>query len=163
MARQPLALLRTATLRTATLLLAVLLATALAGCDRAPACAPGACPSGTVCELDGTCRPLADRDALRFTRALRLAPTAWGATRRDRRSEVARDLDEWALGGGVDGTVHLRFPLPEEGEIMAAVLALWPAPGARPEGRRRVVVARTAPFDPATLQRRLPARRVGRA
>ncbi|MEM9074649.1 MAG: hypothetical protein AAGE52_39505 [Myxococcota bacterium] len=129
------------------------------GCRGQPPC--GECHSGTVCELDGTCRALAPREGLRFSRALRVRADDWASTRSDRRSEIGHPFDEALLGGDAGGRIHLAFPLPE-GEIVGAVLTLIPAPRASLQGERVLRTFRTAPFRGDRVSRRVPPRRIGR-
>lgn len=129
-----------------------------AGCHTPPC---GDCPNGTVCELDGTCRALGPRSRMGFTRAERLRPVEWGSTRSDRRTETAQGLDELLLGGSLDGTVHFSFDLPE-GEVVAAVLTIYPAPrGAHTSTPQTLRAYRTTEIG-SHVSRAVPPRRIGR-
>jgi hypothetical protein len=129
----------------------VTLAVLLAGCHEDPACVQGdGCPEGTVCQLDGTCRPLLSGPDNRFAAARRLVPRDWGYTRADQPSRVQPDTDALLLGGSPNAVVYLAFgPLPQVREIAQAVLTLWPHPGW--EGPRRsgvqLAVQRIRGFD----------------
>ncbi|MBX3247091.1 MAG: hypothetical protein KF901_07920 [Myxococcales bacterium] len=94
----------------------VLAALATFGCGPRARCAEGACPEGTLCELDGTCRPLADDESSRFARALRLEAADWASSERG-----GRGHDQLPLGRGAE--VFLAFEVPP-GELLRAVLTL---------------------------------------
>lgn len=123
----------------------------LTGCVRGPVCAEDGCPAETVCDLDGTCRPLAVTPMR--TRDRHLMAADFGGTRADRPEESGADLDELLLGGQVDGSVFLAFDLPE-GEIREAVLVLRPAEGATGGDRQTVRVSRARAFEGAELTHR---------
>lgn len=122
-----------------------------AGCVRGPTCAEDGCPAETVCQLDGTCRPLTVTAMRARDRHLRAAD--FGGTRRDRRAEAAADLDELVLGGSLDGSVFLAFDLPE-GEVREAVLVLFPAEGASGGDRQTLRLSRVRAFEGPTLTHR---------
>lgn len=135
----------------------LMLALSSASCHSPPC---GECPNGTVCELDGTCRALGPRPRMGFTRAERLRPVEWGATRSDRRTESTQGLDELLLGGSLDGTIHFTFELPE-GEVVAAILTIFPAPRAHTSTPQTLRAFRTTEIGPR-VSRAVPPRRIGR-
>lgn len=96
----------------------------LFACGGTDNCRPEACAEGTVCDLDGTCRPLSERREAAFAQAQRLRPTRWGATRRDRPTLEDGALDEALLGGPMSGTLYLAFALPQDARVVSAVLTL---------------------------------------
>ncbi len=124
---------------------------ALAGCVRGPVCAEDGCPAETVCDLDGTCRPLATRPMRTRDRHLRAAD--FGGTRADRPGESGADLDELLLGGEPGGSVYLAFDLPA-GEVREAVLVLHPAEGASGGDRQTIRVSRVRAFEGEELSHR---------
>ena len=130
--------------------LALVALAAAAGCLRGPTCTEGACREGAVCDLDGTCRPLA-QPARRPT--VHQAARDFGATRTDRRREALGDQDEALLGGDADGAIYLTFALPDRA-VERAVLVLHPVPGASGGSSQTVRVARVRPFEGATLTHR---------
>ena len=82
------------------------------------------CPDGTECGVDGTCRP-ATAQAARFARYLALAPRDWGFTTRAHPRDRSPDRDTLLLGGAEGAAIYLAFgPVPEDAEIVGAVLAL---------------------------------------
>lgn len=130
------------------LLVAALL---LAGCLRGPVCAEDGCPGDSVCELDGTCRPLTVTPMRTRDRHLRAAD--FGGTLSTERGASAGELDELLLGGAPGGAVYLAFDLPD-GEVRQAVLVLHPAEGANGGERQTLRVARVRPFEGAGLDHR---------
>ncbi len=126
----------------------------LPGCGGPSGCIDAdGCPPQTVCELDGTCRPLAEDPGARFARLVRLRARDWGVTRGgDLR---IADLDTLELGGPDGGVIHLAFgPLPT-GPIARATLSLFPHPSFHGLDRRtRVAVQATLPFFGQGLTRR---------
>ena len=64
------------------------------------------------------------------------------------------------MGGSLDGTIHFAFDLPE-GEIVAAVLTVFPATRAHTTHTQTLRAYRTTPFDDA-MSRAVPPRRIGR-
>lgn len=136
---------------TRALLLAALGTWLTAGCTGPAGCLEGACAEGTVCELDGRCRPLGDHDGHRFATARRLAPVDWAATHtRDRRANL-RAQAQWALGGPADGEMHLVFEIPDR-EILEAVLTVTPV-AEGPQGPARLLPFRTPYFEGARIDR----------
>ena len=132
-------------------LLVLSLAAPLDGCSRGPVCAENGCPGETVCELDGTCRPLASLEG-RF-RDARLPAADFGGTRSDMRSSAAGEMDVLLLGGEPGGAVYLAFDLPS-GHVAQAVLVLHPAEGATGAEPQTIRVSRVREFEGAELTHR---------
>ncbi|MEM1415101.1 MAG: hypothetical protein AAGH15_09385 [Myxococcota bacterium] len=114
-------------------LLAALLPALAGGCASAPPCGPASCGFG-VCDLDGTCRELGVRRDARFA-----------ASARVRAEPGPGSADTMELGGAEGRRVRLSFPLPDEGEVVEAVLVMHPAPLARATAPRRVRVGGPGP------------------
>ncbi len=129
------------------------------GCAARERCEVGACPSGTVCELDGTCRALSDADSHRFARALRLSARDWASSTAGARmtDELPADDGERAFfafelppGEVVQGTltVHLAHRTSGDAQVEARVFVaselVSPAAdrGPRPRRKGRFLVAR---------------------
>ncbi|MEZ4253197.1 MAG: hypothetical protein R3B99_33735 [Polyangiales bacterium] len=138
----------------------------LGGCGARRTLRRGGCAEGTVCELDGTCRPLAESDDVRFARAVRLRPLDWASD-----TPGSRRSDELPIGEG--SAAYFRFDVPA-GRPVGAVLTLHFAPtvvdgeaelriflASELEGDvadRGVTPRRTGPFELARVQRAGPQR-----
>jgi len=134
-------------------LCASLVALGLGGCGARERCVVGACPEGTVCELDGTCRVLDDSEASRFARARRLHAVDWASS-----TPHTRARDAMPVGDG--DAAYFAFEVPE-GELVRAVLTvhLAPVPTAPTPVEVRAFLAST--LDGERADRGAPPRRVG--
>lgn len=127
---------------------AIVLALALCACGGTEPCATSAaCPEGTVCNPDGTCRALAGDP--RFVRGIRLEALDWGGTSTAHPSDPLPATDVLLLGGDVHATAYLAFgPLTLEAPVARAWLTLHPHPSfAGPSTGGVVVAHRTRPFE----------------
>lgn len=131
----------------------VLLACATVACGARERCAVGACPEGTVCELDGTCRALEDSDASRFARARRLHAVDWAST-----TPHTRARDTLPVGDG--DAAYFAFELPE-GELVRAVLTVHLAPTPTDPAPMEVRAFLASELDGERADRGAPPRRVG--
>ena len=131
----------------------VLLACATFACGARERCVVGACPEGTVCELDGTCRALEDSEASRFARARRAYAVDWASSRPHTR---ARDT----LPAGDGDAAYFAFELPE-GELVRAVLTVHLAPTPTDPAPVEVRAFLASELDGERADRGAPPRRVG--
>jgi len=134
-------------------LVVVLLACAAVACGARERCVVGACPEGTVCELDGTCRALEDSEASRFARARRLHAADWASSRPHTR---ARD----AMPVGEGDVAYFAFDVPE-GELVRAVLTVHLAPTPTDPAPVEVRTFLASALDGERADRGAPPRRVG--
>lgn len=123
------------------------------GCAARERCVVGACPEGTVCELDGTCRALEDSEASRFARARRSYAVDWASSRPHTR---ARDT----LPAGDGDAAYFTFELPE-GELVRAVLTVHLAPIPTDPAPVEVRAFLASELDGERADRGAPPRRVG--
>jgi hypothetical protein len=125
----------------------LLLAVPLTACARTDPCPhTTACPPPSVCGADGTCRPMARTESLRFAGTGHLRALEWaiqhgtGAPNPDAQGDTLR------LGGPNDAIAHLAFgPLSPEVPVAQAILTLFPHPsftGADHPWRVAVVLGR---------------------
>ncbi|MCU0672765.1 MAG: hypothetical protein MUE69_08220 [Myxococcota bacterium] len=136
-----------------TLAFVVLVGLTAVGCAARQRCVVGACPEGTVCELDGTCRALEDAEASRFARARRLHAVDWASSRPHTR---ARD----AMPVGDGDVAYFAFDLPE-GELVRAVLTVHLAPTPTDPAPVEVRAFLASELDGERADRGAPPRRVG--
>ncbi len=141
------------------------LALAAMGCGatRSP-CAAEECPTATVCDLDGTCRPLPEpARAATFSESVGLHAVAW-ANPDDGRAQPAA-LDRLSLGGDQDAVIDLTFSMPaaRQRRVVEAVLVLYPYPNARAATEpATIAVARMRPSETANAHPHTPPLSIGR-
>jgi hypothetical protein len=135
-------------------LCASLVALGSSGCGARERCVVGACPEGTVCELDGTCRALDDSESSRFARARRLYAIDWASSTPHTR---ARD----AMPVGDRDAAYFAFEVPE-GDLVRAVLTVHLAPVPTDPTPVEVRAFLASELDGERADRGAPPRRVGR-
>lgn len=122
----------------------------LLGCGGDPPCAGGGCPERTVCELDGTCRVLA-QDTAEASGTSMVAAVDWGVVLRHRLRTEAPEHDVLPIGGADGAVAYLAFgPIPQGRELVRAVLRME-VDGSTRRGIRGLRVWRTRAFDGAGL------------
>lgn len=136
-----------------------------AGCGAARSpCAADECPTATVCDLDGTCRPLPEpARAATFSESLGLYAVAWGNPH-DGRGAPHASSDRLSLGGDADSVIDLTFSMPtRRRNVVEAVLVLFPYPNARAATDPATLsVARMRPSETTNDRRRTPPLPIGR-
>ncbi|MBK8169095.1 MAG: hypothetical protein IPK60_01970 [Sandaracinaceae bacterium] len=127
---------------------ALALALALAACGSRSQCAEtAACALGTVCEIDGTCRPMAVDLSTRFARGVTLHAREMVTTAGE------HDDDTLSLGGERGSAVLLAFADLPDSPVSSAELVLTPhSEWNGSDELVHVVVARVRPFDSAHPQ-----------
>lgn len=123
------------------------------GCGPRERCVVGACPEGTVCELDGTCRALDDSGASRFARARRLHAIDWASS-----TPRTRALDALPVGAGE--AAFFAFELPE-GEVVRAILTVYLAPVPTDSEPAELRAFLSSDLNGTTADRGAPPRRIG--
>lgn len=123
------------------------------GCGPRNRCEVGACPDGTVCELDGTCRALADSDGSRFARATRRDAVDWAST-----VAGARESDELPVGDGAEA--FFAFDVPR-GEVVHAVLSVHFVSSTYTTEPVEARVFLVSELDGEIADRGVPPRRIG--
>lgn len=142
---------------------AVCVLSAGCGAARSP-CSSEECPTATVCDLDGTCRPLPEpARAATFSESLGLYAVAW-SNPDDRRGAHHASSDRLSLGGDADSIIDLTFTMPARRRtVVEAVLVLFPYPNARAATDPATLsVARMRPSETASTRRSTPPLPIGR-
>jgi len=134
------------------------------GATRSP-CSAERCPANTVCDLDGTCRPLPEpARAATFSESLGLYAVSWSNPDSTRGRRHASS-DRLSLGGDGDAVIDLTFSIPvRRRNVVEAVLVLFPYQNARAATTpATIVVARMRPSETDDARRRTPPLPIGRA
>jgi hypothetical protein len=133
------------------------------GATRSP-CASESCPTATVCDLDGTCRPLPEpARAATFSESLGLYATGW-SNPDDGAGASHGSSDRLSLGGDADAVIDLTFTIPaRQRNVVEAVLVLFPYQHARAATEpATIAVSRMRPSETNGAPRRTPPLPIGR-